>query len=94
MKFSAMDFIKHYSNLPIGPNLHVVKNHYRFMQEVKQIQMSETVRGVRTHVRSGHWRHQWRGSRKEGCHYVVPIWINPTLVRGSDAVGFTEETTI
>lgn len=28
MKFSAMDFIKHYSNLPIGPNLHVVKNHY------------------------------------------------------------------
>ena len=66
----------------------------RFMQEVKQIQMSETVRGVRTHVRSGHWRHQWRGSRKEGSRYVVPIWINPTLVRGSDAVGFIEETTI
>lgn len=62
-----------------------------FMQEVKQIQMSETVRGVRTHVRSGHWRHQWRGSRKESNRYVVPIWINPTLVRGSDAMGFIEE---
>jgi hypothetical protein len=41
-------------------------------------------RSLRTHSRAGHWRNVWYGPFNSPDRQCKPVWIAPTLVRGSD----------